>query len=119
MATRAPAATTKNVVRLEPSDRMVVLFRVSERAVERIRVFSEDCELDAGGTTITWLEGVRPSDSIALLESYATPTDSRRDRVLDGAVTAIALHGDPAADASLERLVGVNQPEAVRKKITF
>ena len=56
----APASSATNVVRLEPSDRMVVLFRVADRTVERIRVFSEDCELDAGGRTITWLEGVRP-----------------------------------------------------------
>ena len=98
---------------------MVVLFRVAERAVDRIRMFSEDCELDAGGRTITWLEAVRPADSIALLESFATSADGRRDRITDGAISAIALHGDPAADASLDRLVAPNQPEAVRKKVTF
>ena len=123
MATRAPTTagtgTAKNVVRLEGSDRMIVLYRVAERAVDRIRVFSEDCELDAGGRTVTWLEGVRPADSIAVLESFATPADGRRDRVTDGAISAIALHGDPAADASLDRLVAPNQPEAVRKKVTF
>ena len=123
MATRSPGAAgtgaTRNVVRLEGSDRMVVLFRVAERAVDRIRVFSEDCELDAGGRTVTWLETVRPADSIALLESFVTTADGRRDRITDGAITAIALHGDRAADASLDRLVALNQPEAVRKKVTF
>ena len=48
-----------------------------------------------------------------------SPADGRRDRVTDGAISAIALHGDPAADASLERLVAVSQPEALRKKVTF
>jgi hypothetical protein len=123
MATRAPGSAgpgaARNVVRLEGSERMVVLFRIAERAVDRIRVFSEDCELDAGGRPVTWLEGVRPADSVSLLESFATPADGRRDRVTDGAISAIALHGDPAADASLDRLVAVNQPEAVRKKVTF
>ncbi len=119
MATRAPGGTGTGVVRLEPSDRMVVLFRVADRAVDRIRVFSEDCGLDAGGRTVTWLESVRPADSVALLESFAIPADGRRDRVTDGAISAIALHGDPAADASLERLVAVSQPEALRKKVTF
>jgi HEAT repeat protein len=118
MARRAPVSGG-NVVRLEGSDRMIVLFRVESRAVDRIRVFSEDCELDAGGRPVIWLDNVRPADSIALLESFATPADSRRNRVSDGAVSAIALHGDPAADASLERLVAVNQPEALRKKVTF
>ena len=119
MATRAPGPTKSGVVRLEGSDRMVVLFRILDRSVDRVRVFSEDCELDAGGKTVTWLEGVRPADSVALLESIATPADGRRDRVTDGAISAIALHGDPAADASLDRLVAPNQPDAVRKKVTF
>jgi len=123
MATRSPgtatAGATGSLVRLAGSERMVVLFRVAERVVDRIRVFSEDCELDAGGRTITWLEAVRPADSIALLESFATTADGRRDRISDGAISAIALHGDPAADASLDRLVALNQPEAIRKKVTF
>jgi HEAT repeat protein len=118
MASRAQSGQA-GVVRLEGSDRMVVLFRVASRQVDRIRVFSEDCELDAGGRTVTWLENVRAADSIGLLESYAAPADGRRDRVADGAVSAIALHGDSAADPALERLVGTNQPEALRKKVTF
>jgi len=121
MSRRAPAAASgaaAGVVQLERSDRFVVLFRVAAKEVERIRVFSEDCALDAGGRTITWLQNVRPADSIALLESLAT-ADRRPDRVADGAITAIALHADAAADASLDRLVAVNQPESQRRKVTF
>jgi HEAT repeat protein len=104
---------------LEGADRVVVLFRVAERKVERIRVFSQDCELDAGGRTVTWLEGVRPAESIALLEGLTRADGPRADRILDGAITAIALHGDASADRSLERLVAPAQPEAVRRKVTF
>ena len=122
MATRAAAGTApggRDVVRLAGSERMVVLFRVADRAVDRIRVFSEDCELDAGGRAVIWLETVRPADSVALLESFAAPADGGRDRLTDGAVSAIALHGDPAADTALERLVAPGQNEALRKKVTF
>jgi HEAT repeat protein len=118
MARRGPS-TPSGVVRLEGSDRMVIMFRVTARAIERIRVFSEDCELDAGGRTVIWLDGVRPADSVALLESFAAPPDGRRDRVSDGAISAIALHGDAAADASLERMVAATQPESLRRKVTF
>ncbi len=121
MARRAPGATqgaAPGVVQLERSDRFVVLFRVVAKEVERIRVFSEDCQLDAGGRTITWLQNVPTADSIALLESLAT-ADRRPDRVADGAITAIALHADAAADASLDRLVAVSQPEPQRRKVTF
>jgi HEAT repeat protein len=107
------------VVKLEGSERLAVLYRVADQRVDRIRVFSEDCELDAGGRVVNWLENVRPADSIALLESFTAPDADGRTRILDGAVTAIALHGDSAADASLERLVAANQPESLRKKVTF
>jgi HEAT repeats len=109
----------RGAIQLESSNLMTVLFRVVNREVERIRVFSYDCELDAGGRPVVWLENVRPADSIALLESMAQPATKSRDRVSDGAISAIALHRDAAADASLERLVASNQPESVRKKVTF
>jgi len=120
MATRATTqgAAASGPVRLQGSERMVVLFRVVAREIDRVRVFSEDCELDAGGRPVTWLESVRPADSIALLESL-TGAERRIDRLVDSAVSAIALHGDAAADAALERMVAVSQPESQRKKVTF
>jgi HEAT repeat protein len=107
-------------VQLEAPDQVAVLLRVADRRVERIRVFSPDCELDAGGREVIWLQNVRPAESIAMLESLAT-TDAaeRRDRVVDGAVSAIALHRDTAADAALERFVAPTQPVSLRRKVTF
>jgi hypothetical protein len=105
-------------IKLEGSDRMVVLFRVAERRVDRIRVFSEECELDAGGRQVHWLENVKPTDSIGLLESFAAGEAEAR-RTADGAISAIAMHGDTAADTALERLLGAAQPGSVRKKVTF
>ena len=46
-------------IKLEGSDQMVVLFRVVNKQVDRVRVFSEDCQLDAGGRDVVWLTGVR------------------------------------------------------------
>ena len=112
-------SATRGPVKLEASSRLAVLFRVVNRTVDRIRVFSEDCELDAGGRAVAWIEGVRPAESIALLETLAIPSTDRRDNISDGAISAIALHGDPAADPSLDRLLAVNQPENVRRKIPF
>jgi len=108
-------------IKLEGPDTLVVLFRVVNRQLERIRVFSEDCVLDAGGRDITWLTGVRPAESVALLESLiaAQPGTDRRDRVVDGAISAIALHQDGAADAGLERLLASSVPQNVRSKVPF
>ena len=118
---RAESATSpapQTPVKLEGADRMAVLFRVEERRVDRVRVFSEDCPLDAGGRPVVWLDGVQPPASVALLETL-TASDAGRRQVVNGAVAAIALHGDPAADASLERLVAASQPETVRREIPF
>lgn len=106
-------------IKLEGPDEVVVLYRIANRQVERVRVFSEDCQLDAGGREVVWLTGVSPVESLALLESLVTTTPDRRDRVTDGAISAIALHRDAAADATLERLMAAAQPRAVREKIPF
>jgi HEAT repeats len=119
ISNRAETATAAGVIKLEGADRMIVLYRVENRAVERIRVFSEDCQLDAGGRPVRWLENVRPADSIALLESFVSAQGDPKNRITDGAITAIAMHGDPAADTSLGRLIAPTQPESVRKKVTF
>jgi hypothetical protein len=109
---------TAGPIKLEGSDRMVVLYRVVDRRVERIRIFSEDCQLDAGGRPVQWLDSVRASDSVGLLESFVNADTSDR-RTSENAVSAIAMHGDPSADAALDRLIAPAQPEAIRKKVTF
>jgi HEAT repeats len=106
-------------IKLEGADQVVVLFRVVARQVERVRVFSEDCQLDAGGREVVWLTGVRPADSVALLEGIVKAQADRRDRIIDGAITAIAMHEDASADATLERLLATSQPTFIREKVPF
>ncbi len=58
-------------VQLESSDRLVVLMRAEAGVVQRVTAFSADCELDAGGRPVAWLEGVTPAESVAVLSRYA------------------------------------------------
>jgi hypothetical protein len=88
------------VVALEAGRLLHVLLRVESGAVERIRVFSEDCALDAGGLTVHWLTGVAPADSVSLLAAFLSGTATRR--LADNALTALAMHREPAA---LDRLL--------------
>jgi hypothetical protein len=106
-------------VRLEGPESMLVLYRVEARAVQKIRIISPDCELDAGGKTITWLDGVSGADSIKLLGTFVAKTEMKSDRLTDAALSAIAMHQDAAADAALERFAGRDNPEFVRKKVAF
>ncbi len=47
-------------VHLEPPDHALILFRVVAGAVERVRMLSPDCEIDAGDTPFHWLTDVQP-----------------------------------------------------------
>ena len=108
-------------VRLEGPRYLVVLFRAENKRITKIRVASEDCTLDAGGLPFVWLTEVKPSESIALLESFVTSknVDSREDRISHSALTAIAMHADPAADRALESFVRPSQPEELRRHTVF
>jgi HEAT repeat protein len=113
-------APNQGPIRLEGPDTMVVLYRVEEKAVQRIRMFSPDCELDAGGRTIQWLEGVNGADSVKLLGTFVAKAEMKSDRLTDAAISAIAMHKDEAADAALERFATAkDNPEFVRRKVTF
>ncbi len=111
-------------VPLESSDQLFVLLRAENGQVGKVRVFSADCALDAGGRTLYWLAGIRPADSVAYLAALvdqAKPIEEheRGERLWHHAVMAIALHADPSASRALERFVGAGQPLAVRKQAAF
>ena len=109
-------------VRLEGPRYLFVLLRLEQKRVEKIRTFTEDCELDAGGLPFFWLTDVRPSESIALLSSFATAAegDAKEGRRLaDSAVAAIAFHNDAAADRALEGFIAATQPESLRERASF
>jgi len=105
-----PAAGTGNAspVLLEAPKNFYVMFRAERNEMTKLRTFSADCELDAGGTTVHWLTGVRAADSVNLLASYQP--------VQSNALSAIALHLDTAADAVLEKYLAPSQPESIRRR---
>jgi hypothetical protein len=114
--TPAPAdARGSRPVPLEGSATFVVLARVEAGRVERIRMFSEDCPLDAGGRMVYWLTGVSPAASLDWLAAFATGSDERAS----AALAAVALHRDARADDVLDRLVRSDQPEKVRERAAF
>jgi hypothetical protein len=98
---------TTGPVRLEGGGGMTVLFRIAERRVEKVRVFSDRCEFDAGGRPVQWLNNVDPAESVRLLETIAT-TDTApasRSRVSNGALVAMALHGGSGKETAAETLI--------------
>ena len=109
-------------VRLEAPAEIVVLYRIAQKQLEKIRVFSADCEIDFGGLPLIWLNDVKPAESLRWLGSVATgaTADNREGRRLaDGAVMAIAHHQAPEADRFLETLAATSRPLELRKQVAF
>ena len=107
-------------VLLEGSRRLVVLLRAERGAVGKIRSFTEECALDAGGLRFVWLTDVKPAESVALLRGYVgTAQEDSEENIGGSALAAIALHADPAADAALEQMAEPSQPARVRGKAAF
>ena len=109
-------------VQLEASGYIFVLLRIENHALDRIRTFSADCEMDGGGLPFYWLTGVSPAESVALLSGFALQNDDEsrgHRRRSEPAVAAIALHADPSADQALEKFAAPGQPESLREKTVF
>jgi hypothetical protein len=95
----------------------VMLLRVAEGGVEKIRVESEERELDAGGLKFVWLTHVSGEDSVKVLTGLAKEKDSKRLR--DGAVFAIAVHAAPGATPALIGLAAASNDLSLREKAAF
>lgn len=100
-------------LRLEGEVALTVLVRIENGQPGELRVTSPDCHLDAGGLPLHWINGVPAAESVAWLKSQVSAAHP------DTAVMAISLHAGPAADQALDDLVGLTQPEPVRKKAAF
>ncbi len=107
-------------VNLEGGGSLLVLYRLEQGQVQKIRTFNADCELDGGGLPIIWLEDVRPQESVSLLGSYAARGEEKGEKQMgDAAMAAIAFHRDPSADRLLEQFSAPSQPEALRGRVAF
>jgi len=99
----------------------VVLLRADQGHIGRVRVLSRGCAIDAGGRTLTWVDGVQPPESLSLLASLVGggADEDRHDSLGDAAMMAIAVHGAPEADTVLERFLAPAQAVRVRKQAAF
>ena len=107
-------------LQLEGSPGLVVLLRAERGQIGKVRAFDDECGIDAGGLPFTWLTGVRPEESIALLGSIVRQMDDdRHEDAFGSALAAVALTAHPSADALLEGLLARGQPRELRKQAAF
>ncbi len=109
-------------VHLEGSQTMFVLMRVADHRIKRVRTFTEDCQIDAGGLRVIWIADAKPAESVTLLEGVVNSAnfdDSDGRNTANGAMSAIAMHNDPAADRALASFVEPSKPEKLRSQTAF
>jgi hypothetical protein len=107
---------------LESPTELVILARFENNAISRLRTFTPDCQIDAGGVSIAWLSNISPDDSVSWLSSIVTSTpdtNDLRERVGKTAIAAVALHNVPSADRALEGFVAPARPEWLRSDTAF
>jgi len=115
-------SSSGGTVQLEGSRQLLVLFRLEDKQVMRIRQASENCTLDAGGLHFIFLTGVKPAESVAVLADFvhkSTFEGHGDHEVGQGALSAIALHDGTSADRAFESFVAPDQPEQLRKHASF
>ena len=115
-------STKSTRAELEGPRYVVVLYRANGGAVQKIRVVSEICNVDAGGLRVTWLSGVDPANSVDYLSTFVHGQELRDhnpERLVQGALNAIAMHAGPAADKAMNSFVAPGEPASLRKQAVF
>jgi len=96
-------------IQLEGSDTAALLLRVENNQVGKLKLYSMDCALDAGGLPFVWLTGVSAEASLAYLKSMP----------IDSAIFAISQHaGNEATDILIDQAKN-NQSTHVREQALF
>lgn len=108
---------------LEKTEKARILYRVLQGHVVKVRAFSENCALEAGGVPVRWIHGVDPAESVAflaaLVREQASPAARKKEDVAEHALAALAAHEGAAAGRQLTRFSEASQPREIRKKAAF
>ena len=110
-------SSSTDPIRLEPADFYFVLFRVENRQVTRIRTYSANCPLDAGGKAVHWFNNVSVSDSLNYMKTFMAPAQARK--LNDSAVTVISLTKGDQALTELLTLARDGSTSAVKGNALF
>jgi HEAT repeats len=98
-------------------DHALVLMRVADGSVEKVRVESPDRELDGGGLRFVWLNNVAVDDSLKTLVSLVKQDGNKK--LHDGVVMAISAHRTAAATQALIAFAEPGNDPGLRQMAAF
>jgi HEAT repeat protein len=100
------------------SGKIYVLLRLEQGTISKVRPVNAGCRINAGGVPFKWLTGVDPEDSVRFLEQIASGANAE-NRVIDGALAALAQHAASSATTELSKLATPANPLRLREKAAF
>jgi hypothetical protein len=95
----------------------VVLVERREGESAQLWMVGDACPVRRDGERLTWISGVGPEESLALLEGVVRGSEGQR--VQEGALAALALHDLPRATEVLEDLVRTASRRELRGNAAF
>jgi len=98
-----------------PADTLSVYVHVAGGRIDRTRAFNTSCKV-RNADQVRRIDPVASTDSIALLNASAA---TAADELADAQISAIAMHADPAATATLEKLADASHSREVREHALF
>jgi hypothetical protein len=98
-------------------DSLAIFVRFEGGKLHRVRAFSSDCEVDAGGLAVVRLSGIGNPESTAYLRGIVEPWTGARPQ--KGALLAISMHAGDEAQTAMEGFLSANQPVELREKAAF
>ena len=98
-------------------DHVLLLFRIANHHIGKLRVESASRTLDAGGLPVVFLTGVSPEQSLETLQALALDPAARPLR--DSAVFAVSLHRSPSTVPTLVTLAAPGRDPELREKAAF
>ena len=96
---------------------VAVLYRVEEKKISNIRLFTENCMIDADGLPVTVITGADPRQSVAYLSTLVPKGEDTH--LAKRALDAIAEHAELSADTALDRFAAADNPEKIREHAAF
>jgi hypothetical protein len=102
--------------RLAPPADLLVLARVEQGEVVSLRPVAVDCDLDASGAPLVWLDGVSPDESVTWLRTLVDRAPGGERRMWTSALAALAYHAAPSAVTAMTQLARSHPDREVRRQ---
>jgi hypothetical protein len=96
---------------------IAIFYRVEDKKISKVRFFTPNCVIDAGGLPVIGISNVDAKQSVAYLSSFVGKDED--SHLARRALDAIAQHADTSADAALDRFMAPGSPEKIREHAAF